>query len=91
MNLKVAGVALNHCDYKMPARAPCLSAVVRADFTGTVVRLGKNVALTSGPKIGYRVARPQIASSRRRARSGEFAEYITETAVNVWWLLENVS
>ena len=89
--IKVSAVALNHCDYKMPARVPCPGAVDGADFSGTIVRLGESAALTSGLKIGDRVAGAQLASSRRRPWSGAFAEYIIENAVSVWRVPENLS
>ncbi|KAI0452053.1 GroES-like protein [Xylaria acuta] len=89
--IKVAAVALNHCDYKMPARAPCPGAVDGADFSGTIVRLGESAALVSGLKIGDRVAGAQMASNRWRPWSGAFSEYIVEKAVSVWRVPENLS
>jgi NADPH:quinone reductase-like Zn-dependent oxidoreductase len=55
--IEVSAVALNHCDWKMPGRVPCPGAVDGADYSGTVVRLGKSAALTSGLEIGDRVTR----------------------------------
>ncbi|KAI3396957.1 hypothetical protein diail_11357 [Diaporthe ilicicola] len=88
--IKVAAVALNHCDYKMPARVPCAGAVDGADFSGTVVRLGESAAAASGLKIGDRVAGAQMASSRRQPWAGAFSEYIVEKAVSVWRVPENL-
>lgn len=89
--IKVSAVALNHCDWKMPGRVPCPGAVDGADYSGTVVRLGESAALTSGFKIGDRVAGAQMASSRRRPWAGAFTEYIIEEADSAWLVPENLS
>jgi NADPH:quinone reductase-like Zn-dependent oxidoreductase len=89
--VKVAAVALNHCDYKMPARNPCAGAVDGTDFAGTVVRLGESAARDSGLKIGDRVAGAQMASHPRRPWSGSFSEYLVEQACVVWRVPENMS
>lgn len=89
--IKVAAVALNHCDYKMPARVPCPGAVDGADFSGTVMRVGEVAALDTGLKIGDRVAGAQMASNRHRPWCGAFSEYIVEKAVTLWRVPENMS
>ncbi|KUJ20447.1 GroES-like protein [Mollisia scopiformis] len=89
--IKVAAVALNHCDWKMPGRVPCPGAVDGGDYSGTVVRLGETAALTSGLKIGDRVAGAQMASSRRRPWVGAFTSYIVEEADCCWLVPENLS
>jgi NADPH:quinone reductase-like Zn-dependent oxidoreductase len=88
--IMVSAVA-NHCDWTMPGRVPCPSAVDGADYSGTVVCLGETAALTSGLKIGDRVAGAQMASSRRRAWAGAFTEHIIEEADSVWRVPENLS
>ena len=75
----------------MPARVPCPGAVDGADYSGTVVRLGESAALTSGLKIGDRVAGAQVASSHRRPWSGAFAEYIIDSPDIVWRVPDNLS
>jgi len=74
--IKVSAVAVNHCDYKMPARVHC---------PGAVVRVGDAVARTpSGLRIGDRVVGAQMASEARRPWSGAFTEYIAEKPDNLW-------
>ncbi|RYO85824.1 hypothetical protein DL766_001215 [Monosporascus sp. MC13-8B] len=82
--IKVSAVALNHCDWKMPGRVPCPGAVNGADYSGTIMRMGESAALTSGLRIGDRVAGAQVASSRRHPWSGAFAEYIRHEHDMVW-------
>lgn len=90
--IKVAAVAVNHCDYKMPARVHSPGAVNGCDFAGAVVRLGDSVARTPGGlRIGDRVAGAQMASQARRPWSGAFAEYIAEKPANLWRLPEHFS
>ncbi|KAK4150736.1 chaperonin 10-like protein [Chaetomidium leptoderma] len=90
--IKVSAVAINHCDYKMPARIPCPGAVDGSDFSGTIVRLGEAVARTPGGlQIGDRVAGAQMASQVRRPWYGAFSEYIADKADNVWRVPEHLS
>ena len=90
--IKVAAVAVNHCDYKMPARIHSPNAVDGCDFSGAVVRLGDAVARNpSGLRIGDRVAGAQMASQARRPWSGAFAEYIAEKPDNLWRVPEHFS
>lgn len=89
--IKVSVVALNHCDWKMPARVPCPGAVDGADYSGTVIRLGDSVARTSTLKVGDRVAGAQMASSRRRPWAGAFTEYILEESDSCWLVPDNLS
>lgn len=90
--IKVAAVAVNHCDYKMPARIHCPNTVDGCDFSGAVVRLGDSVARTPGGlRIGDRVAGAQMASQARRPWSGAFTEYIAEKPDNLWRVPEHFS
>jgi NADPH:quinone reductase-like Zn-dependent oxidoreductase len=90
--IKVTAVAVNHCDYKMPARVHCPNTVDGCDFSGAVVRLGDSVARTPGGlRIGDRVAGAQIASQARRPWSGAFTEYIAEKPDNLWRVPEHFS
>lgn len=89
--IKVSAVALNHCDWKMPTRVPCPGAVDGADYSGTIISLGEDAALTSGFKIGDRVAGAQMASQRRRPWAGAFTEYIVEEADSCWLVPDNLS
>lgn len=56
---KVSIVALNRCNWKMPARVYCPGAVDGADYSGTVVALGESAALTSS----FNLPLPVISSS----------------------------
>ncbi|KAL8313573.1 hypothetical protein RB597_006165 [Gaeumannomyces tritici] len=90
--IKVSAVAINHRDYKMPARIPCPGAVDGSDFSGTIVRLGEAVARTPGGlQIGDRVAGAQMASQVRRPWYGAFSEYVADKADNVWRVPEHLS
>lgn len=89
--IKVPSVALNHSDWKMPARVPCPDAVDGADYSGTVVALGESAALTFGFKVGDRIAGAQMASQGRRPWVGAFTEYILEEADSAWLVPENLS
>jgi NADPH:quinone reductase-like Zn-dependent oxidoreductase len=89
--VKVAAVALNHCDWKMPSRVPCPGAVNGADYSGTVVRMGEVAAQTSGLMVGDRVAGAQMASNHRRPWAGAYAEYIREEADCCWKVPDNLS
>lgn len=90
--IKVTAVAVNHCDYKMPARVHCPNTVDGCDFSGAVVRLGDSVARTPGGlRIGDRVAGAQMASQARRPWSGAFTEYIAEKPDNLWRVPEHFS
>lgn len=89
--IKVSSVALNHCDWKMPARVPCLGAVDGADYSGTVVAIGESAALTFGFKVGDRIAGAQMASQGRRPWAGASTEYILEEADGAWLFPENLS
>ncbi|KAL7929272.1 GroES-like protein [Trichoderma chlorosporum] len=89
--IKVEAVALNHCDWKMPARVPCPGAVDGTDFAGTIVRLGESAARESGFAIGDRVAGAQVASHPPQPWSGSYSEYIVEKAVQCWPVPENLS
>jgi len=90
--IKVTAVAVNHCDYKMPARVPCPGTANGCDFAGTVVRVGEAVARTPrGLRIGDRVAGAQMGNQRRRPGSGAFTDYIAEKPENMWRVPEHLS
>ncbi|KAK4244134.1 hypothetical protein C7999DRAFT_44174 [Corynascus novoguineensis] len=90
--IKVTAVAVNHCDYKMPARVHCPGTVNGCDFAGTVVGLGESVARTlGGLRIGDRVAGAQMGNQRRRPWSGAFTDYIAEKPENMWRVPEHLS
>jgi len=89
--IKVFAVALNHCDWKMPARVPCPGTVDGADYSGTIIALGDTATLTSSFKIGDRVAGAQMASQRRRPWVGAFTEYILEEADSAWLVPDSLS
>jgi NADPH:quinone reductase-like Zn-dependent oxidoreductase len=90
--IKVAAVAVNHCDYKMPARIHCPNTIDGCDFAGTVVYLGDEVATTpEGLRLGDRVAGAQMGSQARRPWSGAFAEYVAEKPENLWRVPKHLS
>jgi len=90
--IKVSAVAVNHCDYKMPARIHCPNTVDGCDFSGVVVRVGDAVASTPGGlEIGDRVAGAQMASQARRPWSGAFTDYIAEKPDNLWRVPDHFS
>jgi NADPH:quinone reductase-like Zn-dependent oxidoreductase len=90
--IKVSAVAVNHCDYKMPARIHCPNTVDGCDFSGAVVCLGDAVAsMPGGLRIGDRVAGAQMASQACRPWSGAFTEYIAEKPENLWRVPEHFS
>jgi NADPH:quinone reductase-like Zn-dependent oxidoreductase len=90
--IKVHAVAVNHCDYKMPARIHSPNTVDGCDFSGAIVHVGDSVARTPGSlRIGDRVAGAQMGSQARRPWSGAFTEYIAEKPENLWRLPEHYS
>jgi len=83
--VRVAAVALNPCDWKMPTNFPCPGAGVGADFSGTIVQLGNGLAPTQqGVKVGDRVAGTAHGCNRLEPQGGAFAEYIAVSADQIW-------
>jgi NADPH:quinone reductase-like Zn-dependent oxidoreductase len=80
--VKVAAVALNPCDWKMPTNMPCPGAVDGSDYSGTIVKVGE--AVTSDLQIGDRVAGAQHASNPLNPRSGAFTEYVAVFQDQLW-------
>ncbi len=89
--IKVAAVALNQCDWKMPLRLPCPGAIDGADYSGTIVRVGECAALDYGWKIGDRVAGAKVASNVNTPWAGAFTEYTVEDADGCWRVPETLS
>ena len=86
--VKVAAVALNPCDWKIPTDMPCPGAVDGSDYSGTIVQVGETV--TSDLKIGDHVAGAQHASKPLDPRSGAFTEYVAVFADQLWNLPDNM-
>ena len=86
--IKVAAVALNPCDWKMPTRVPCPGAVDGSDFAGTVVEIGDAV---TNLKVGDRVAGAQHGSNPIDMASGAFKQHIVAAADQIWKVPETLS
>jgi NADPH:quinone reductase-like Zn-dependent oxidoreductase len=86
--VKIAAVALNPCDWKMPARVPCPGASDGSDFSGTVVQVGEHVTAW---KIGDRVAGAMHGSNPIDMSSGAFTEYIVTDTDLLWKVPDFVS
>jgi len=86
--VKVSAVALNQCDWKMPLRVPRPGAVDGGDYSGIVVRVGKDV---TGWKVGDRAAGAQVASDVGRPGAGSFTEYVVEDADQCWHIPEHLT
>jgi hypothetical protein len=86
--ISTVAVALNPCDWKMPARFPCAFATCGCDFVGKVVRIGAGV--TRELKIGDRVFGAVHGSNPAQPESGTFAQYIAASADFVFVLPDNM-
>jgi NADPH:quinone reductase-like Zn-dependent oxidoreductase len=89
--IKVAAIALNQCNWKMSLRVPCPRAFDGADYSGTIVRVGKSAAVDYGWKIGDRMAGAKVASNVREPWAGAFIEYVAEGTDGCWRVPETLS
>ncbi|KAK4164413.1 Trans-enoyl reductase mycC [Cladorrhinum sp. PSN259] len=90
--IRIAAVALNPCDWKMPTNFPCTGAGVGSDYSGTIVELGSAVAEVAPLlKIGDRVAGAVHASNSLNPQSGAFADYIVQAADLLWRVPDHMS
>ncbi|KAF2138633.1 uncharacterized protein K452DRAFT_234093 [Aplosporella prunicola CBS 121167] len=80
--VKVHGVALNPCDWKMPSNFPTPGAGNGSDFTGVVVALGdpSNTRFA----VGDRVAGAVHASDPLNPQSGCFSDYTAAYSDLIW-------
>ncbi|KAK4463580.1 Trans-enoyl reductase mycC [Cladorrhinum samala] len=89
--IRVAAVALNPCDWKMPTNFPCSGAGVGSDYSGTIVQVGSAVSVSPPLKIGDRVAGAVHASNCLNPQSGSFAEYLVVAADMLWRVPDSMS
>jgi len=74
--IRVAAVALNPCDWKMPTNI-CPGAGVRSDYWGTVIHFSSAVTTDEfGLTVGTRIAGAVHASNRLNHQFGAFTGYI---------------
>ncbi|KAK7749850.1 putative secondary metabolism biosynthetic enzyme [Cytospora paraplurivora] len=76
--VRTMAVALNPSDYKFLDQSTALGAVLGADFSGIVVRLGGNVHGILD--IGDRVLGPAFGANPSNPGNGAFAQYVTVPA-----------
>jgi len=76
--VKTVAVTLNPCDWKMPARFPCVGALDGCDFAGTIVKIGHGVRRQL--RVGDRVFGAVHGSNPACPQSGSFAEYVAAYA-----------
>lgn len=89
--VRVAAVALNPCDWKMPTNFPAPGAGVGSDYAGSIVQLGSSIpSLFPDLHEGTRVAGAVHASNSLDPQAGAFAEYITVCADQLWRVPEGM-
>lgn len=71
--VRVAAVALNPTDYKMPARFPSPGALVGSDFAGAIAAVG---AAVTGLAVGDRVCGAVHGNNPTDKATGAFANYV---------------
>ena len=72
----------------MPLRVPRPGAVDGGDYSGIVVRVGKDVI---GWKVGDRAAGAQVGSDVGRPGAGSFTEYVAEDADQGWHVPDHLN
>ena len=82
--VKVHYVAINPCDWKMPARFPTPGCVDGCDFAGTVVAVGSQVAKTGLVRVGSRVCGAVHGSNPIEKSTGTFSDYVVADGDLVW-------
>lgn len=82
--VKTMAVALNPCDFKMPARFPTPGCYNGCDFSGVVVALGSEVTQNGAFKVGDRVFAAVNGNNPRDKESGSYAEYLKSEWVFTW-------
>ncbi|KAF2182986.1 GroES-like protein [Zopfia rhizophila CBS 207.26] len=79
--VRVAAVALNPTDNKMPSYHPTPGAVMGCDFTGTIMSLGSSVSsVRPDLKTGMQVCGGVHGSNPADPTAGAFAQYIVTDA-----------
>ncbi|KAJ5815770.1 hypothetical protein N7474_007547 [Penicillium riverlandense] len=76
MLVKTIAVALNPCDYKMPARFPTPGLWDGCDFAGIVVALGTEATKLGRFRLGDHVFGAVQGSNQADPESGAYCEYI---------------
>lgn len=95
--VRVEAVAVNPCDWKMPARFPSPGTGVGSDFAGTVVAVGADLATASGRlggggfRVGDRVASAVHGANPGDPTTGSFADYVCCVAALAWKLPAGMS
>lgn len=85
--VRVEAVAINPCDWKMPARFPAPGSSVGSDFAGTVVAVGsETIAAGLGFCVGDRVASAVHGANPGDPTTGSFADYVCCVAALAWKL-----
>lgn len=74
--VRIASVALNPCDFKMPLRFPTPGLWDGCDFAGTVVALGSKAAAEGRFHTGDRVFGAVQGSNQADPTSGSYCEYL---------------
>lgn len=90
--IRVEAVAINPCDWKMPARFPAPGSSVGSDFAGTVVAVGSETIATGlGFCVGDRVASAVHGANPGDPTTGSFADYVCCVAALAWKLPSDMS
>ena len=82
--VKTAAVALNPCDYKMPAQFPTPGTYGGNDFSGIVVACGAAVVAKGLFKLNDRVFGALNGNNAADKETGSFAEYVKAIALFTW-------
>lgn len=102
--IRVAAVGLNPTDYKMPSNFPKMRATAGCDFSGTVVKVGEEVGMSSEDsdsdkgagvhhviRPGDRVCGAVHGSNHADKDQGCFAQYVLAPASMLARIPESVS
>lgn len=81
--VRVHAVAINPCDWKMPARFPTPGASSGSDFAGVVVAIGRAYSGYDF-RIGDRVAGAVHGANPGDPTTGAFADYVCSVAALTW-------
>lgn len=89
--VRVAAVALNPCDFKMPLRFPTPGLWDGCDFAGTVVAVGSQVAADGRFQLGDKVFGAVQGSNQSDPTSGAYCEYLKVEQDFVFRIPESMS
>ncbi len=88
--VRVHAVAINPCDWKMPAKFPSPGASSGSDFAGVVVAMG-SACSAYGFRIGDQVAGAVHGANPGDPTTGAFAEYVCSVSGLTWKLPPGMS